>query len=183
MGGQEAGGLTVQNGDRVKKIALGGLLLLSLLGLARAEGNGPPPPKLKDVKVWYYPPSGKPVPLIWWQPGKLPVSNRHFRFDRRGRFRTRVEMEGGFMKDGRMVNFVTIAFRDTNSNMFQLPVTQSLVEGPVKDVFWSPPTHFASGDMDFQVALWNDVLPKVSLETDIVDRTDFLMLGRLDPPR
>lgn len=173
--------MRLQNQDRVKRIALAGLLWLGLVGLALAEG--PPAPKLKDVKVWYYPPTGKPVALVWWQPDKLPVSNRHFRFDRGGRFRTRVEMEGGFVKDGRVVNFVTIAFRDTNSNMFQLPISQSLVEGPVKDVFWSPPTRFASGDMDFQVALWNDVLPKVSLDTSIVDRTDFLMLGRLDPPR
>lgn len=160
------------------------ILLLALSGAVGSEegkSEGPPPPKLKDVKVWYYPPSGRPITIIWWQPDRLNVDHR-MEFDRQGRFRVRVEMAGGVEYKGRVVNFISIVFRDQNSNMHNLPLEQSMVTDGVKDIYWSPPSRFASGTLDFQVGLWNEPLPRVSLNTELMDQTDFLILGRLRFP-
>lgn len=161
------------------------LLALTVLGpgaaIAQTGPEAPARPKLKDMKVWYYPQAGRPVTVIWWQPGKLHVDNR-MEFDRKGRFRVRVEMTGGVEYKGRVVNFISIVFRDQNSNMHNLPLEQSMVVGGVKDIYWSPPSRFASGSMDFQVGLWNEPLPRVSLDHELLDQTDFLILGRLRFP-
>lgn len=164
-----------------------GLLLLCgfLLLTAGARANDedpekPPPPKIKDVKVWYYPPNGeKPITLLWWEPDDLHVGHR-MRFSRRGRFRARVEVEGGVLKDGELVNYVSIVFRDENSNSWDLPDERRITRNPIRDMYWRPPSRFASGGIDFQVALWNDTLPRVSLDIGIEDKTDFFILGVLE---
>ncbi len=152
-----------------------------ILGEPPSEHTKPPPPKLKDVKVWYYPPDGgKPITLIWWEPDVLHIDHR-MTFSRRGKFRVRVEFEGGILKEGEVVNYVSISFRDDNSNLWDLPDSAKLTRLHVKDVYWKPPLRFVSGNIDVQVALWNDALPKTSLLTHVVDRTDFFILGRLEP--
>ncbi len=157
------------------------LLLAALVTVpVWADGKRPSPPRLTDVKLWYYPPEGKPVTVVWWQPDNLKIAKRSS-YSRRGRFRIRAEMKGGFLQDGEVVNFLSIVFRDQNSNMYQVPNDQALVRTGVKDIYWSPPVRFASGDMDFQVAVWNAPLPKTTLDTSIVDRTEFLLLGKLSP--
>ncbi len=153
--------------------------LLLLLWAAAGATPHPGKPHLRDVRVWYYPPSGPPVTVIWWRPESLQMTGETT-FHRGGKFRVRVEMEGGFVKGDEVVNFLSIVFRDRNSIQYQIPLSMALVKSGVRDLYWEPPLSLNPGDLEFQAALWTGTLPRLTKLTKIADRTEFLILGHLD---
>ncbi|HXE73174.1 MAG TPA: hypothetical protein VNO81_10975 [Candidatus Nitrosotenuis sp.] len=164
-------------------LLLGMALWVPLLGAwASDDPEGPPPTKLKDVRVWYYPPQGRPLLLKWWVPspeaqyGRLKVDRRG-QFSRKGRFRVRVETTGGPLVAGHRISYVSIVFRDENSNMFDLPMEKRKVVDGVKDLFWKVPYNFVQGTVEVHVATWNRDPAISSLLTEVTDRTNFLILG------
>lgn len=209
--------------------ALRGAALAALLALLRlhpvgaAEGEGFPAPRILDVRVWYYPPEGKrPALVLWWEPRKIRYQRRAT-FSRRGIFRVRAVIRGGIptLRGDRweVVNWVSIVFRDANSNLFDLPYEARRVSTPlppgfsrllgryveepeglsepqrrqvesfagtaVKDLYWRVPYNFVHGPFDFQVGVWynptagEDLFPRRSLHTHLVDQTDFFILGEM----
>lgn len=212
--------------------ALLAVLLLAALPALASEGGGkaaPPAPKIMDVRVWYYPTAkSKPQLVLWWaqtgeqadpRTGRVDATTRKAKmyrpgtFSRKGIFRVRARIEGAMLAEGRPTNWVSIVFRDSASNLFDLPVAlheghpevrppvrdaldrqlageeltpaqKAVIQefrGPtIKDIYWRVPYNFVNGSFDFQVAVWNDSLPVTSLETGVVDQTDFFILGEMD---
>ncbi len=138
-------------------------------------------PKLKDVKVWYYAVQEEPQTLVWWTKQGLRVANRGL-FSTRGKFRIRVEVEGGFEKEGEVVNYLGIVFRDQNAVSYQIPFDYALTRGGVKDVYWEPPLWVRPGEVDFQVVAWTGTLPRITKLTKVADRTELFQLGAFETP-
>lgn len=165
------------------------LLLLTLflflgmaLGAAASEPGKIPPPKLQDVRIWYYPPGKrvKPVSLLWWQPGGVKVQRR-IDMSRKGCLRVRVVVSGGFEEDekGNLLNWTSIVFRDDNTNRIDLPHEMRATANGIKDIYWRYPANFVTGPLEVEVAAWAGRTPVVSLNTGVADRTNWFQLGRV----
>lgn len=157
------------------------LLFLALgLGAAANEPAAIPPPKLQDVRVWYYPPGKKPVALLWWQPDKVRLQRR-VDMSRKGCLRVRAVVSGGFEEDekGNLLNWTSIVFRDDNTNRIDLPHEMRATVNGVKDIYWRYPANFVTGPLEVEVAVWRGRTPVVSLNTGVADRTNWFQLGRV----
>lgn len=158
------------------------LLFLALgLGAAAAEPGKIPPPKLQDVRVWYYPPGKKgPIALLWWQPDKVRLQRR-VDMSRKGRLRVRAVVSGGFEEDekGNLLNWTSVVFRDDNTNRIDLPHEMRATANGVKDIYWRYPANFVTGPLEVEVAVWRGRTPVVSLNTGVADRTNWFQLGRV----
>lgn len=160
------------------------LLAILVLGLAlapRAAAGEPPrvpPPRLRDVRVWYYPPEpgAKPIPVLWWQPEKLRLQ-RPLDLSRKGRLRIRVAVSGGFAEDaaGNLLNWTSLVLRDGRSHRTDLPHAWRATAEGVKDVFWTPPQDFATGPLELEVAVWGGRTPSAQVR----DRLPWIPLGRV----
>lgn len=164
------------------------VLLAALLGLAGDAGATPspsppsmPPPRLQDVRIWYYPPErgARPVTLLWWQPENLRIQQRRD-LSRRGRIRVRVAVSGGFEEDERgTLNWISAAFRDDNTSLFDMPHDLRETRGGVRDIVWRVPQVFAPGPIEVAIAAYGGRTPVTAAKARPADRMDWTLLGRV----
>lgn len=158
------------------------LLVLTLLGAASlSAAPALAPPRLVDVRVWYYA-SGtqdQARTVLWWLPEGRRAENPDL-FTQGGLLRVRVLVSGGLDEDrSGTLNWLSLVFHDSNGAEFELPLERRETRAGVKDVCWRIPLECAPGPLHLEVLAWGERPQGPSRTMTPVDRSGRLELGRV----